>query len=61
MPDRQDPPPVRARCRRIKRREACDDCGYPFCEAMTDTDRTLPHLVDQDGQPIREQPFVWTE
>jgi len=24
-------------------RMACDECGYPFSEAMVDTDYSIPH------------------
>ena len=30
-------------CSRVRARMACDECGYPLCEAMVDTDASIPH------------------
>jgi hypothetical protein len=34
---------ARAGCPRVNLRMACNECGYPLCEAMQDTDKKVPH------------------
>lgn len=31
-------------CNRIDMRMACVECGYPYSEAMVDTDFSIPHI-----------------
>lgn len=31
-------------CPRVAARMACEECGYPFCEAMSDWDGITPHV-----------------